>query len=335
MSSATGLVGAFQPAHAAVRTRDPEAARAGLTSLFSAHELVLTGCGAGFHARADAATLGRVRLVHLALGAEVGVRPAPLNDYYAINIVLRGGLTARHGRAEVVAHGDVAGILLRPDVPASMRWSADCELLSVRVDDSVVDEQFIAHWERAPGPSDLAFGLTTRCQAVKNWLELVRWVARDLSCPDGLTASALARARIGELLVTGLVAAQQAGPEPAVERPVSAGPIRRAVEYIDAYPERPLTVVEIAEIAGVGVRTLQAGFRKHLGMSPTAYLRSVRLDRVHECLTAPEASDETVTDVALRWGFGHLPRFAAAYRQRFGTSPSDTLARGRRQLPRR
>ncbi len=32
-----------------------------------------------------------------------------------------------------------------------------------------------------------------------------------------------------------------------------------------------------------------------------------------------------MTDIATKWGFGHLGRFAAAYRARFGESPSHTL----------
>jgi AraC-like DNA-binding protein len=33
----------------------------------------------------------------------------------------------------------------------------------------------------------------------------------------------------------------------------------------------------------------------------------------------------TVTDVAHRWGFDHLGRFAASYRARYHTTPSQTL----------
>jgi AraC-like DNA-binding protein len=33
----------------------------------------------------------------------------------------------------------------------------------------------------------------------------------------------------------------------------------------------------------------------------------------------------TVADVAFRWGFNHLGRFAAFYRTRYGVPPSRTL----------
>ena len=42
-----------------------------------------------------------------------------------------------------------------------------------------------------------------------------------------------------------------------------------------------------------------------------------------------EAADQNtrVTTVAMRWGFGHLGQFAAAYRERYGELPSTTLQR--------
>jgi transcriptional regulator GlxA family with amidase domain len=73
------------------------------------------------------------------------------------------------------------------------------------------------------------------------------------------------------------------------------------------------------------VRSLQEGFRQHVGVSPMAYLRRVRLEHAHAELSEPRDGQRSVAAVAHRWGFGHLGRFAAAYRERYGVSPSDTL----------
>jgi transcriptional regulator GlxA family with amidase domain len=59
-----------------------------------------------------------------------------------------------------------------------------------------------------------------------------------------------------------------------------------------------------------------------------AYLRGVRLDRVHlELVSDPRRS---VTEVATDWGFFHPGRFAHQYRERFGALPSETARRARR-----
>jgi AraC-like DNA-binding protein len=75
----------------------------------------------------------------------------------------------------------------------------------------------------------------------------------------------------------------------------------------------------------VGSRGLQDGFARHVGVSPTAYLRDVRLRRVHADLHAADPARHTVAEIALRWGFAHLGRFAATYRRRYGCAPSQTL----------
>jgi AraC-like DNA-binding protein len=52
----------------------------------------------------------------------------------------------------------------------------------------------------------------------------------------------------------------------------------------------------------------------------------VRLDAARAELR--EADDDTrVADVARRWAFANLGRFAAQYRTRFGENPGDTLRR--------
>ncbi len=51
------------------------------------------------------------------------------------------------------------------------------------------------------------------------------------------------------------------------------------------------------------------------------YLLAVRLDAVRRELL--RRRNRGVTDIATNWGFSHLGRFSATYRQYFGTLPSD------------
>jgi transcriptional regulator GlxA family with amidase domain len=62
-----------------------------------------------------------------------------------------------------------------------------------------------------------------------------------------------------------------------------------------------------------------------MGTSPMAYLRELRLQAVHDELAIAEPGSIRVTEVAARWGFVHLGRFAATYRRQFAELPSDTL----------
>jgi AraC-like DNA-binding protein len=101
---------------------------------------------------------------------------------------------------------------------------------------------------------------------------------------------------------------------------------RIARDYIHAHACEAPTVAEIAAAAGVGVRALALGFEKHFGMSPLRYLQQVRLDGARAQLVVA-GSRETVTRIALDWGFANPGVFAARYRERFGESPAETLRR--------
>ena len=57
------------------------------------------------------------------------------------------------------------------------------------------------------------------------------------------------------------------------------------------------------------------------------YLRQVRLRRAREALSAADRDTTTVRAVAVSLGLLHMGRFAAAYREVFGETPSDTLHR--------
>ena len=103
--------------------------------------------------------------------------------------------------------------------------------------------------------------------------------------------------------------------------------INRAVDLIEAEPGLPWTVGDLASRAGLSTRALQYGFAALTGMSPMAYLRQVRLQRADAELRAADSAARGVASIASRWGFTNFGRFAAAYRMRYGRTPSETLRR--------
>jgi AraC-like DNA-binding protein len=115
-----------------------------------------------------------------------------------------------------------------------------------------------------------------------------------------------------------------------LNRTLLAGPwqVRAAEEFIDANAANPLSLGDIASIAGVNARTLQYSFRRHRGMSPMDFLRRTRLERVRNELLSPDVPT-TVSQAAARWGLFHFGRFAAQYRKLYGETPSATLRRGK------
>lgn len=102
--------------------------------------------------------------------------------------------------------------------------------------------------------------------------------------------------------------------------------VKRARDYIHAHAHESITLENLASQAGCGYRALQVAFRDALALSPTAYLKQVRLTRIRDELLAAGDST-TIAQVARKWGFHHLGRLSSAYRQQFGELPSETLRR--------
>jgi len=112
------------------------------------------------------------------------------------------------------------------------------------------------------------------------------------------------------------------------DRPVGLGTaISRAVELMEERPSEPWTTVRLAAEVHLSVRALQAGFRRDLATPPMTYLRQIRLRRARGTLKAAQRDATTVRAVAVGLGILHTSRFAAAYRDAFDETPSETLKR--------
>ncbi|MFI1584610.1 AraC family transcriptional regulator [Embleya sp. NPDC020630] len=109
------------------------------------------------------------------------------------------------------------------------------------------------------------------------------------------------------------------GPQPGYPRS-----LRAALAFIEANLAEHIRLGDIADAAGCSPRTLGSAFRDRLGLSPMAYVRNLRLDRIRENILT---SADPVGTIAYRWGVSHLGRFAGEYRDRFAELPSHTALR--------
>ncbi|WCN16619.1 helix-turn-helix domain-containing protein [Marinomonas mediterranea] len=100
--------------------------------------------------------------------------------------------------------------------------------------------------------------------------------------------------------------------------------VDKAREYIVSRTNVAPTILELCDVLGTSRRKLQYCFQETLGINPTSYLRTVRLNAVHRELS--DATEEVaVQDIASDWGFMHLSRFANDYKTLFSELPSETL----------
>ncbi|WP_433703988.1 helix-turn-helix transcriptional regulator [Paraburkholderia sacchari] len=109
--------------------------------------------------------------------------------------------------------------------------------------------------------------------------------------------------------------------------------IRACERLITSGQEANIALAEVARRSGYSLRSLELIFRNSVGTTPGRWFLNVRLNgALRDLLKGGEAG--CVTEIALRWGFRHLARFAAHYRIMFGELPSETLRRSTRMLAR-
>jgi AraC-like DNA-binding protein len=101
----------------------------------------------------------------------------------------------------------------------------------------------------------------------------------------------------------------------------------RLEEVLAEHPARPLTLADLCDLLGVEERTLRSCCAEFLGISPSRYLLLRRLEEVRRALRDACSDKAHVGEIAGRYGFTQLGRFAGMYRAAFGETPSTTLRR--------
>ena len=86
---------------------------------------------------------------------------------------------------------------------------------------------------------------------------------------------------------------------------------------LDRHAEN-FSVAEAAAVAGLKPSRFHARFAAETGLTPAAWRLRHRVERAKRRL---EASDESITAVALGGGFGTSQSFATAFRKVTGVSP--------------
>jgi AraC-like DNA-binding protein len=177
-----------------------------------------------------------------------------------------------------------------------------------------------------PIPFDATLPL--QAAAAWGWVRLLLMVRRQLACPDTLMRHSVVLDPLVDSLIHGLLLVADHPYRDALAAPAAPGrpaAVRDAMDIIEARAHLPLTSSTLARHCHVSVRTLQAGFQRHLSMSPMAYVRVVRLRHAHRDLRSADPSHHTVAAIAHRWGFTNLSHFAAAHKTTYGQTPLQVL----------
>jgi AraC-like DNA-binding protein len=305
---------------------DPDSIRTQVGGVFKPHDLHSLGGGRDISASMHHVQRGRLSLNRLEYGVAVRIDPGRLESFFLIQLPINGS-------ADIACDGvrfastPLCASVISPDLPVSMHWAANAPQLALRLDREEVEAHCAQHLGHRPdAPLRFAPAFDMASAGGGYFLQLLATLADALSCAEHPIHQPLVLKQFEATLINALIYGQPNNlrqPLQAEARKLSPYFVKRTEEYIHAHAHEPLSVEQLAGHAGVSVRTLFAGFREYRDTSPMAYLRDVRLEHVHQALRGE--GQESVTDIAMKWGFAHLGRFSQEYRKRFGELPSQTL----------
>jgi AraC-like DNA-binding protein len=313
-----------------VATHSVEEAREAVSRIYLRHNL--SSRDGALNMRFNATASGHMTLGYLTYQAEAELTMPPTEDCYIVNLTIAGA--TRGSRGDGVRErtaGNERGLVLSPVQNHRVQWTADAEQLHLKISRARL-ESHLADLVGKPVTKviDFGFGVDLTSGPGRGLLRSVCFLAAELDRPAGLAEMPFARAQLEAYVLSSLLYAGRHQFSAVLADPHNVrrlGRLTPVLQYIEANAESDLTPETLARAARVSVRTLHAAFQQQLGESPMAYVRRIRLGRVRAELLRSDPSKVRVTDVAMRWGFMHLSRFAEQYREQFNELPSVTLHR--------
>jgi AraC-like DNA-binding protein len=290
-----------------------------ISRVMQPHALVPAGSSGG-RSYMDFVNLGGLGIGTIGFGDAMRVDVKAVDGYYLLMFCVLGEAEVRTmGRSMQV--NSQQGVLCAPGQAFDARLSAGSEQFVLRIDPLALETQ------TGLAAGELASLVPVGGVHLRGWMQQLQLVASStelLACARSNPGVAIQLQR----LLIDLFAAGHNRHEGKLQayvlKTVSPAFVKRAEAFIEAHCSEPLELLEIANAVGVSSRTLRDGFQHFKGVSPMQFVRQLRLKRARDALReAP--SDMRVAQIALDCGFTHLGRFAVAYKEVFGESPSDTL----------
>ncbi len=260
-----------------------------------------------------------------------GSRP---DSHYVVFIPVSGTIEAGTGGSRLVCNPRRAAIFCPESDRRMLRHEAPATSLAVRLSHNAVARQLGALLgEPTDALPEFAPAMELGRGYGQNFARYVLLAVRDFRQADPTPWTPIAISAFEDFLVAKLLLAHPHSYTSVLQRTekrIVPRDVKRAIDYMQAKLDAPITIADITAASGIAGRTLFKHFEEYHGISPMRYLRNVRLEKAREALARAQPG-ESITAIAMSWGFSHMGRFSVEYRKRFGERPSDSLRRSARR----
>ncbi|MGY1690296.1 AraC-like ligand-binding domain-containing protein [Geodermatophilus sp. SYSU D01105] len=309
---------------ATMRTRDVGEAERVVAGAYVPHCLTADSV---LDARLNVVSSGGITIGYLRYGADARLTVPAMVDAFHVNLTLTGTTTVRQARAEVRTAAGRSGVMISPTRPATVDWSADATQFAMKIGRQSLESQLSALLHDALSrPLRFSLAVDLQSSAGAALLTATRFLVAQLELHE--PAEPLVQQQMESFFLTQVLLGipnSYSGRLSAAAGPIGRFALDEAIDYIEAYPERPLGLAELATVAGTTASALRAAFRDELGTTPAEYVRAVRLARARAELLGGDPSVRSLSVLAARWGFPAVEQFAAQYQARYGQDPAVVL----------
>jgi AraC-like DNA-binding protein len=280
----------------------------------------------GFHAQHHSRPANDFSINFVAYGATVEIDPGMLSGFYLLQVPTNGSAIVKCGTqiAEVAA-GKTAS-MLSPTLPTLMCWQNGCEKIIIQIKKQALHNMFESLCGRRADDIEFNTELDLRSpigSIINNHVAVMVEAAEQQGPIHDRYLETLRDGLLIELLSS---FQHSASKFLDLNSKSASASVKKADDYIMSNFDRQLAVTEIAQAVGISLRSLQSSYLKSHEITLWERLQQVRIEQFRTKLLNSQRF-QTVTEIALDVGLGHVGRAAKFYFEKYGERPIDTLRR--------
>jgi len=282
------------------------------------------------HATLRHAVLGNLGLSVISYGGLATVENPVGIDSFHVQMVMAGECSINVENQQLHLLPGTAAIL-NPAVPSSVTYSPECIKLIINIPRSLFNPQ-TSDLRRSFNDRPIRFFpspvLLDERSTILKTIELLFLEADESSARGAGLGNAMEILLIEKLL--------QNFPHNDSIKKVGGAANNKFFDsidmFIDAHMREDISAEQLASAHNISLRTLYERFSLHRDLSPSAYIKMRKMRKIFQQLSYPQSGVRSVSQIAFDYGFNHMGRFSAEYRQLFGELPSETLRRAHRSV---
>lgn len=265
----------------------------------------------------------------LRYGAGVEIDPGSFENFYMLEMPISGGTEICIGSKKLHSNPGRATVL-SPGQKLNSFWHPDTTQMMLKIDRKAVTDRWMANHRGIEGRWPL-FEQTLDLSSPMGWRirKLMLLLFEDLKTSMSNDQWTLQNETISSAIVDSLLinfASNGTARLGSDQHQILPHYIKLCVQFAEMNLQSNLTMAKFSAVSGRSERSVFDGFRRFTQKTPMHYVRDLRLAKARELL---HRSDLSVSDVARLVGCRHMGRFAGHYSNRYGESPSQTIAKTR------